>query len=181
MMFPLPVTFDENELFIIISTIITWALLFMLPKRMSAVTITIIWSFNVFLALLADITLTVKPYELYFTIDHKTHELFDLVLHFITYPTLPYFVVNSYQHYKPNGLKFLLFVVFWAGAAIAIEWTSVQFHVFTYTGWKLYLSFLVYLIVFAAAIWLSNLVEKKYPSRWNSKTQNMKKGQLTSK
>ncbi|OAT85645.1 hypothetical protein A6P54_18190 [Bacillus sp. MKU004] len=176
MIFPLPREFDENELFIIISTIITWALLFMLPKRLSAVTVTIIWMFNVFLALLADITLTVKPYELYFTIDHKTHELFDVVLHFITYPTLPYFVVNSYQHYKPEGLKRIFFLLFWGVAAIALEWTSVQFHVFTYTGWKLSISFLVYLIVFAAAIWLSDFVEKKYPSKWNSKALNMKKG-----
>jgi VanZ family protein len=176
MIFPLPEKFDENELFIIFSTIIPWALMFMLPRRLSAVTITIIWTFNVFLALLADITLTVKPYELYFTIDHKTHELFDVLLHFVTYPTLPYFVVNFYQHYKPKGLKFLAFVVFWGGVAIALEWTSVQFHVFTYTGWKVYLSFLVYLIVFTATIWLSNFVEKNYPSNWNSKDLNMKKG-----
>jgi VanZ family protein len=176
MIFPLPEKFDGNELFIIFSTIITWALMFMLPRRLSAVTVTIIWTFNVFLALLADITLTVKPYELYFTIDHKTHELFDVVLHFVTYPTLPYFVVNSYQHYKPKGLKFLSFVVFWGGVAIALEWTSVQFDVFTYTGWKVYLSFFVYLIVFAVTIWLANFVEKKYPSNWNSKVLNMKKG-----
>lgn len=181
MIFPLPREFDENELFIIFSTIITWAFMFMLPRRLSAVTITIIWTFNVFLALTADITLTVKPYELYFTIDHKTHELFDVVLHFITYPTLPYFVVNSYQYYKPKGLKFSFFVVLWGGVAIALEWTSVQFHVFTYTGWKAYLSFLVYLIVFAASIWLSDFVEKRYPSKWNSNALNMKKGQPPSK
>jgi hypothetical protein len=176
MIFPLPEKFDENELFIIFSTIVTWSLILMLTRRMSAVTVTIIWTFNVFLALLADITITVKPYELYFTIDHKTHELFDVVLHFVTYPALPYFVVNSYQHYKPKGLKLLSFVVFWGGVAIALEWTSVQFNVFTYTGWKLYFSFLVYLIVFAVTIWLANFVEKKYPSNWNSKVLNMKKG-----
>jgi hypothetical protein len=163
MILPLPEKFDENEMFIIFSTVITWALMFILPRRLSAVTITVIWTFNVFLALLADITIGVKPYELYFTIDHKTHELFDVLLHFFTYPTLSYFVVSCYRYYKPKGLKHLFFLIFWAGVAIVIEWISVKFNVFTYTGWKLYLSFIVYLVVFAATIWLTNFTEKKHP------------------
>jgi VanZ family protein len=163
MILPLPKQFDANELFIIISTVLSWAVMFKIPRHISAVTINIIWIFNVFLALMADITIGVKPYELYYTIDHKSHELFDVILHFVTYPTLSYFVVNFYQHTKPKGLKLLIYIVFWAGIAITLEWISVKFHVFTYTGWKLYLSFFTYLVVFAANIWLSNLVEKKHP------------------
>jgi hypothetical protein len=168
MILPLPEKFDSNEIFIILSTVLTWALMFILPRRLTAVTITIIWTFNVFLALSADITIGVKPYELYFTIDHKKHELFDVLLHFVTYPTLPYFVVNFYQHNKPKGLKHLSYIIFWAGVATAIEWTSVKFHVFTYTGWKLYLSFFTYMVVFAANIWLSNLIEMKHSYKWTS-------------
>ena len=168
MILPLPKTFDENELFIIFSTVLTLALIFRLPRRLSSVTITIIWTFNVFLALLADITISIKPYDLYSTIDHNTHELFDVLLHFVTYPTLPYFVVNFYQYKKPKGLKHFFYIIFWAIVAIAIEWFSAKFHVFTYTGWKLYLSFLVYFVVFAANIWLSNFIEKKHPYRWTS-------------
>jgi hypothetical protein len=168
MILPLPDKFDANEIFIISSTVLTFALMFKLPRHLSAVTITIIWTFNIFLALTADITLSVKPYELYFTIDHKTHELFDVLLHFVTYPTLPYFVVNFYQYNKPKGLKCFSYIVFWSGVAITIEWISVKFHVFTYTGWNLFLSFLVYLVVFAVNIWLTNFIEKKHPSKWTS-------------
>lgn len=163
MMLPLPEKFDSNEMFIIFSTILTWALMFILPRRLPAATITVIWTFNVFLALSADITLSVKPYELYFTIDHKKHELFDELLHFVTYPTLSYFVVNFYQYKKPKGLKYLFYIIFWAGVAIALEWIAVKFQVFTYTGWKLHLSYITYLVVFAATIWLSNFIEKKDP------------------
>jgi hypothetical protein len=163
MILPLPKHFDANEIFIIISTILSWAIMLKLPRHLSAVTFTIIWTFNVFLALMADITIGVKPNNFYFTIDHKTHELFDVLLHFVTYPTLPYFVVNFYQRNKPKGIKLLFYIIFWAGVAIAIEWVSVKFHVFTYTGWKLYLSFFIYLVVFAANIWLSNFTEKKHP------------------
>ena len=163
MILPLPEKFDANELFIIFSTVLTWALMFILPRRLSAVTITIIWTFNVFLALLADITISIKPYDFYFTIDHKTHELFDVLLHFVTYPTLPYFVVNFYNYKKTKGIKQLLYIIFWAGVAIGLEWISLKFHVFTYTGWKLYLSFFTYVLVFAANIWLSNFIEKKHP------------------
>lgn len=95
MILPLPEKFDANEIFIISSTVLTFALMFKLPRHLSAVTITILWTFNIFLALTADITLSVKPYELYFTIDHKTHELFDVLLHLVTYPTLPYFVLAA--------------------------------------------------------------------------------------
>lgn len=165
MILPLPKQFDANELFIIISTVVSWVIMFKLPRHLSAVTITIIWTFNVFLALLADITIGVKPNDFYFTIDHKTHELFDVLLHFATYPTLSYFVVNFYQPNKPKGLKLLFYIIFWAGVAIALEWISLKFHVFTYTGWKLYLSFFVYLVVFAANIWLSNLISKRNPYR----------------
>jgi len=168
MILPLPKQFDTNEIFIIISTVVSWALMFKLPRHLSTVTITIIWTFNVFLALLADITIGVKPNDFYFTIDHKTHELFDVLLHFATYPTLSYFVVNFYQHNKPKGLKFLFYIIFWAGVAIALEWISLKFHVFTYTGWKLYLSFFIYLVVFATNIWLSSFIEKKHPYKWTS-------------
>lgn len=163
MILPLPERFDANELFIIFSTVLTLVLMFLLPRRLSAVTFHIIWIFNIFLALLADITIGVKPNDFYYTIDHKTHELFDELLHFVTYPTLPYFVVNFYQHYKPRNVKLLFYIIFWAGVAIALEWISVKFHVFTYTGWNLSLSFLVYLVVFAANVWLSNLMEKRHP------------------
>jgi hypothetical protein len=162
MMLPLPKQFDANEIFIIISTVLSWALMLKLPRHISAVTITIIWTFNVFLALLADITISVKPNDFYFTIDHHTHELFDMILHFVTYPTLSYFVVNFYQRNKRKGLMLLFYIIFWAGIAIALEWVSVKFHVFTYTGWKLYLSFLVYLVVFVANIGLSNFIAKKH-------------------
>jgi hypothetical protein len=168
MILPLPEKFDANEIFIILSTIITLFLVYKLPRRLSAVTIVIIWTFNVFLALLADITISIKPYNFYFTIDHYTHELFDVILHFVTYPTLPYFVVNFYQYQKPKGLKGLLYIIFWAGVAISIEWISVKFHVFTYTGWKLYFSFFVYIVVFAANIWLSNFLDKRHPSNRSS-------------
>jgi hypothetical protein len=163
MILPLPERFDANEVFIIISTVLTLVLLFLLPRRLSLTTINVIWTFNVFLALLADITIGVKPNDFYFTIDHKKHELFDVILHFVTYPTLPYFVVNFYQQYKPKSFKLLFYITFWAGVAIALEWISVKFHVFTYTGWKLYLSFIVYLVVFAANIWITNILKKKHP------------------
>lgn len=165
MILPLPEKFDANEIFIIFSTLLTWAIMFKIPRRLSAVTVNIIWTFNVFLALLADITVGVKPNAFYFTIDHNTHELFDVLLHFVTYPTLPYFVVNFYQHNKPKGLKLLFYIIFCSGVAIALEWISMKFHVFTYTGWKLYLSFFTYLVLFAVNIWLSNFIEKKHPSK----------------
>jgi hypothetical protein len=168
MILPLPEQFDANEIFIIFSTVLSWAIMFILPRRLSSVTINIIWTFNVFLALLADITIGVKPNDFYFTIDHKKHELFDVLLHFVTYPTLPYFVVNVYQHIKPKRLKLLFYIFLWSGVAISLEWISMKFHVFTYMGWKLYLSFLVYLVVFAANIWLSNFIEKKHPYKSTS-------------
>lgn len=161
MILPLPEKFDANEIFIIFSTVLSWGIMFNVPRRVSAVTFTIIWTFNVFLALMADITVGVKPNDFYFTIDHNTHELFDVLLHFATYPTLPYFVVNLYQQIKPKDLKLVFYIIFSAGVAIALEWISMKFHVFTYTGWKLYLSFFTYLVVFAANIWLSNFIEKK--------------------
>jgi hypothetical protein len=163
MILPLPEQFDANEIFIILSTVFSWPLMFILPRYLSSVTITLIWTFNIFLALLADITIGVKPNAFYFTIDHETHELFDVLLHFVTYPTLPYFVVNVYQQMKPKGLKLLFYIILWAGVAISLEWISMKFHVFTYMGWKLYLSFLVYLVVFSANIWLSDFIEKKHP------------------
>jgi hypothetical protein len=163
MILPLPKDFDANELFIIISTILSWAIMFKLPRHLSAVTINIIWMFNMFLALLADITIGVKPNDFYYTIDHKTHELFDVILHFVTYPTLSYYVVNIYQRNKPKEIKLIFYIIFWSGVAIGLEWLSMLFHVFTYTGWKLYLSYLTYLIVFSASIWLSNVIEKRHP------------------
>ncbi|TKC16731.1 hypothetical protein [Robertmurraya kyonggiensis] len=166
MILPFPEKFDANEIFIIFSTVFSWTLMFILPRRISSISITIIWTFNVFLALVADITISIKPYDFYYTIDHNTHELFDVLLHFFTYPTVPYFVVTFYQYNKPKGAKHLFYILFCAGVAIALEWISMKFHVFTYTGWKLYLSFITYVVVFAANIWLANFIEKETKSSY---------------
>jgi hypothetical protein len=155
-----PKHFDSNEVFILIALLVILVLTLKLPRQLSVSAVMLIWVFNVFLALAADITIGIPPYDLYDVIDSSKYEFFDMVLYGLCYPGVAYLIMNHYESHKPKGLKIGLWMTFYALFTTLFEWIAALFHVYTYKGWNIYLSFAVYLFLYGFNILLLRFIHK---------------------
>jgi len=166
----MPERFDENEWFLLAVDALMWALILLLPKRLSPATVIMIWVLNVALATFSDFLIGKKPVELYSYNDTSKYEWTDVLLYLFTYPPSCYFLLLIYDRFKSrfeHRLPLLFgYLVAWALLTTGLERLADQFHVFTYKGWKLAYSFPVYFAVYAINIGIYYLV--RHSRLWRS-------------
>ncbi|UCZ53511.1 hypothetical protein LGQ02_01540 [Bacillus shivajii] len=156
-----PENFDENEIFILVTLVIVWFFIFMLKRHLTPVEIVLIWTLNIYFAFTADMTLGVEPLNLYSSNDTLKFEIFDFILFFIGYPPFAYLAANYYKPRSFSRSGTILFVIICALFTTFFEWLSLFYDVFTFKGWKSYMSIPVYIIVYGLSIWLLNYIQKK--------------------
>ncbi len=148
----LPKKFDGNEWFILISSVVIWTVIFILPRRLSTACIVVIWLLNVSLAHSADFIIGKQPFELYAYNDRKEMEWFDLWLHLLSYPPATYLFVYGYDKWRTwldRKLWRLAAIIGVAAlATTGLEAMATYYGVFTYYHWNLYASFAVYVFVY---------------------------------
>ncbi len=149
-----PEKFDENEIFVIILLVFVWILLFVIPRHLSALEIFLIWTLNVYFVFTADMSLAVPPAELYETMDLPEHEIFDFLIFFFGYFPFAYFAINYFKPRAFSVKQTVLFIIVCALLTTMLEWIALKLNVFTFTGWKIYLSFFVYIIVYSLNVLL---------------------------
>lgn len=151
--------FDGNEWFIIISLVLVFTIVLLLPKRFPALVVVFTMLFNVFLGQTVDYILAVPPYDLYDINDSKKYELFDCLLYFVLYPPTAYLVIYLYAKWKLNGVYLIAYILICAGITTGLEWLADLFHVFKYNQWKIIYSFPVYIAVFGLNILVLQFVQ----------------------
>ncbi|SET24385.1 hypothetical protein SAMN05216389_107126 [Oceanobacillus limi] len=164
-MYKLPINFDINEWFVVITLTCLIIIFIIVPNTMpKGLTLTIFLYFAV-LGLTADVLIGVDyPFDFYDIMDSPKLELFDVIIYSVNYSLYGYFF--SYFLFKQKNLgRILLFIIFWAGISTIIEWVSVRFNVFTYmNGWNTGFSAIVYLFVFTTSAivvkWLNHCWEE---------------------
>jgi hypothetical protein len=159
-----PVKYDLNEWFFFATTFITWSLMVLLPKRIPSVTVVTLWVINFCLAMTADYTIGVKPYDLYDTCDRPEVEVFDILIYFFTYPPAAYFVIYIYSFFNWVKLRLAAYVLLCGYVTAFMEWGAVNwFHVFKYKGWSISYSGPVYVVVYLLNIYAYKLVLRYLP------------------
>lgn len=146
-MIPLPMKFDENEWFIMISILILYIMVFLMPHPFPSTITILIFLSGGLLGIVADIILGVPPYDLYDANDSPKFDLFDMILWTILYPPFGYILLYAYEKYKFTGFKTACYILICSILSLGVEWTAVQTHVFHYKGWTIWYSFPVYLTV----------------------------------
>ncbi|MBL0388244.1 hypothetical protein JJB07_16645 [Tumebacillus sp. ITR2] len=141
-------SWDANENFVLVSSIVLILMQAFLIKKMPVPLIVLIWVFNYFLVQLADMVIAVPPLNLYDIMDSPKFEWSDFFTHLFIYPTIGFLFVYLYQKWEPHDLQIAVYVVFWSLLSVLYEWLAVKFGVFHYSGWKLWWSFFVYIVVF---------------------------------
>ncbi|WP_096186580.1 hypothetical protein [Evansella halocellulosilytica] len=165
-----PEKFDVNEIFVIITILVTWFFIFKLPKRLNDLEILLTWTLIVFLAFTADMTVAVQPANLYSTLDSMKFEIFDLILILFGYPPFAYLAMNYYKSKTYTTFGITLFVLVCALLTTFFEWVALLFDVYTFKGWKSYMSIPVYVGVYGLNMLLLSYIKKKMskptPSIW---------------
>ena len=165
----LPVKFDANEWFLIISTALTWSLMFLLPKRLATITVITLWVFNYALAQTADFTIAVPPYDLYDVNDRPELEITDFLFYFFTYPPVSYFVVYIYSMLELSAKRLAAYLVLCGFITEMMEWSASRwFHVYKYKGWSPWYSAPVYIAVYLLNICIYRLMQRYLPERKRS-------------
>jgi len=157
-----PVSFDENEWFLVISSALIWAVMIFLPKRLSVVSITVIWALNLCLAQTADFLIGKKPVQLYNYNDSERFEWSDVWLYVLSYPPAVYLFVYGLEKWKScfhrNPWRIAFFITGAALVTTGLEAAAVHYGVFQYYTWHLYYSFVVYLGVYGLNLWVYRLM-----------------------
>jgi hypothetical protein len=155
------VTFDWNEWYFILSTIIIISLFLPIRKYFHPVIVTTIWISMVVFVATIDYFLLATPFKLYIFGDNSTYELSGALFHFFMYPCASLIFLFIYERFEQYGKKTAWYILFWSGFALFFEWLSVQNQALTYTGWKLYYSIPTYPITAVFLILFFHFIKKQ--------------------
>jgi hypothetical protein len=154
--------FNQNEWFVL--TLLTMSILtvMILPKRFPP-SITIIYLLvGVFLGMLLDHTISIKPIDFYDVNDSSNYQLFDF-LTYVMYGPFGYFIIYFHDKFTIKGYANIFYILGWSSVALILEWTGVQFGVFHYKdGYKILFSFPIYLVVQSIVILFYLTLKRKY-------------------
>jgi len=158
---PLPVEFNENEWFVLIACVLSYAVLFLLPKKIPNSLAVLIFVYSFCVARLYD-TLIASPWvDFYDIMDTGKYDLFDIIL-YLLYAPFGYFFIYGYETFNVKGYGIILYILLWSVLGTGFEYVNVIFDVFQYKNWRLQYSFTVYFITQAGTIALYAFLKKMY-------------------
>lgn len=155
------VTFDWNEWFFIIATVISFSLFLPIRKYFPPILVIIIWVCNITYVSTIDYFLLSTPFKLYIFGDNSTYELSGALFHLFMYPCASILFLFAYDKWELYGKKTVWYILFWTGFSLLFEWITVKNGALTYTGWKLYYSIPFYPITAGLLIILFRFTKKK--------------------
>ncbi|ANS74715.1 hypothetical protein AWM70_09030 [Paenibacillus yonginensis] len=145
-----PVHFDANEWLVLTTMVALPILMYITPKRFSAVTAIAVMLYNIAFSLATDcLAGSCFPWDLYDTMDTDQYDLFDLFIYIVQYPIYGYFFAWFLSFWRNNTGLVILYVLIWSLWTTFLEWVAVQFHVYNYNpGWSITHSAFFYVIYF---------------------------------
>lgn len=155
------VTFDWNEWFFMISSLLIFLLFLLVRKYFSPIMVIVIWIYNITLVASIDYFLIATPFKLYYFGDNPTYELSGALFHLFMYPSASLLFLYAYDKWKLYGRKTVWYIVFWTGFSVFFEWINVINHALTYTGWRLYYSIPVYPLAAVLLLLVFRFTKKK--------------------
>ncbi|MFT8319292.1 MAG: hypothetical protein ABF649_00135 [Bacillus sp. (in: firmicutes)] len=159
----MPEKFDENEWFIVISTLIALIIVKILPKRFPIIITILLCLFISAVSKIVDHLLSGSTLvNLYDFNDSTKYEYFDLFLQWILYPIIGYLFVYWYDYWKEKRRNTLLLIVVIIVISTIYEAISVKFKVFDFREWYSYLSAAFYSFAFPITIFYYHVLKKWY-------------------
>jgi hypothetical protein len=153
-------TFDWNEWFIILSSIICLLLFIMLPKRFNALYTFLLWLFVIIFIETIDYFLAAVPYDLYDFLDGPGYQPTIAIAHFAILPPCTYFFLYFYDKWKLRGLKLALYIFGCTIISVTYEYICVLNNVLTYKNWNILYSFPTYPVACLIVITVFHFIKR---------------------
>ncbi|MBB6452363.1 hypothetical protein HNQ94_000808 [Salirhabdus euzebyi] len=155
-------TFDWNETFFILSSLVSLTIFFILPKRFNGFVTFFIWLFAIVYIETIDYTLGVKPYDLYDFLDGPKYQPTTAFAHFALYPSCAYIFLYFYDKWGLKGISLLMYIVVWTVISVFYEWLCVLNEVLHYKEWKIFYSIPTYPISCFIMIKLFQFIKQNF-------------------
>lgn len=154
-------TFDTNEIALLIFIGVSYAIMAILPKRLSTelTVLSIVWGFTI--GVLFDFSIGGGQLDYYKVNDTNHFELFDLVYYLLFVP-FGYCFNYFYEVLKVRGVMSLLYIVGWVGIGIGAQFVFTILHIITLqNGYKLIHSIPVFLVIQTVTAFLYAYIKKE--------------------
>lgn len=139
--------FNSNEWFIIISVLIMFTLLFVLPKLFSLLEIIGHSLYGLVIGMFCDQTLSIKPWDYYDVNDTSAYQPFDF-LSYVMYCPYSYFFIYFYVKFNVKGYYTLLYIVIWTALSLLLEWIGTLIGLYHFDkGYSMQWSVPIYLFL----------------------------------
>ncbi|WP_377890763.1 hypothetical protein [Alkalihalobacillus sp. R86527] len=139
-------SFNLNEWFIILSVLVLFSLLFIVPKIFSTLE-TIGYSlFGLFIGMFSDQTLSISPWDFYDVNDSAAYQGIDF-LSYVMYCPYSFFFLYIYVKWKIKGFHTILYIVIWTVVSLLMEWFGTKIGLYHFgKGYSMYWSVPIYLL-----------------------------------
>jgi hypothetical protein len=138
--------FDSNEIFVILSILITYFIFYLIPRRLDREIVFLLFVWGIAVANLMDFTIGGGMFDYYDIMDSPRYEPFDFISLFM-YAPFSFFFIYLYEHWKIKGLAIGIYIVAWSIFSLGFEWLLLFFKVITYkNGYIMWVSFIIYLL-----------------------------------
>ena len=155
--------FNSNEWFLIgiltIGVILVWKLPRIFPIKESLV----YFIGFVFIGMVFDHTIGIKPFDYYDVNDSSSYELMDF-LSYMTFGPFGYLYIYFYDFFKIKNSHNTIYVFLWTIVTLVTEYIAQILGVYHYkNGYTIYYSFPIYLLTLMSYLYLYKLLNSKKP------------------
>jgi hypothetical protein len=151
----------DNQWFLLVGLIVSYGVVLLLPRKLPRSVSFLMMMLSASLALGFDHTIGVPPYDLYDTNIDPAFTLADLFLALLYLP-FGYFFVYGYRQLKIRRLGIPFYILVWSLFGTGFEAIALHFHVYTYKGWSLRYSFVVYVCVQLISVIYYHLLMRRF-------------------
>jgi hypothetical protein len=145
-----PVTFDENEWYVLIGMIVLLTSFLLLPRHFPPALTLVILLFSSNLGITVDYILaTDNAFNFYDALDTDKFDLFDFIMTNINYGLIGYLFIYFYDKWQQKQKNRILFTLVWIILSVLMEFIGTKLHVYKYINWNISLSFVAYIFIFS--------------------------------
>lgn len=153
--------FNSNEWFVIAALTIGVILVWKLPKRFPIKESLVYFIGFVFLGVVFDHTISIKPFDYYDVNDKSSYQLMDFVS-YLMYGPFGYLYIYFYDFFKIKNKYNTIYVLLWTIISVVTEYFAHVFGVYHYkNGYEIYYSFPIYLLLLMSYLYLYKLLNSK--------------------
>ena len=153
--------FNSNEWFVIGMLIIGGLAVWKLPKRFSVKESLVYFLYFVFVGIIFDHTVGIKPFDFYDVNDSSAYQLMDF-LSYVSFGPFGYLFIYLYDCFKIKNSYNTIYIFCWTMSALVTEYIADILGVYHYkNGYEFYYSFPIYLMILTSDLLLYKVLSSK--------------------